>query len=418
MAAEGQTSGGKHALTFIFTMVVINMLGVGIAWPVLPKLVQQLSGGSISEAAYSYAFITLSYALAQFLFSPLMGALSDRFGRRPIMLLAALGLSLDHLLVAFAPTVGFLILLRCVGGVFGATISTANAYVTDISTPETRARNFGMIGAAFGLGFVIGPLLGGFLGSTDIRYPFFAAAALAFAQFLYGYFYLPESLPADARTPVQLKFANPLGGLLMLGKFSAIIPLLAAFFANSIAQRGLEATWVLYTDFRFGWDVRAGSWSLAYVGLISAMTQGVLVRAAVPRLGETRTVVAGLTIAAAAGLAFSLTESGLVAIPIIGLYVIGYDLAGPPLRSIISAPVPAGQQGLLQGVMGSLNGLAVIIGPLLASLVLADTAGPSPFLPFAGAWYLLGALVLFCSAVTVAMIARRILPPLEAADRA
>jgi DHA1 family tetracycline resistance protein-like MFS transporter len=394
----------RHGLTFVFVMVIINMLGVGLAWPILPKLVQELMGGTISEAAFSFAFLTLSYALSQFLFSPFLGALSDRFGRRPILLLAALGLAFDHLLVAFAPTVGIIILLRAIGGMFGATISTANAYVTDVSTPETRARNFGMIGAAFGIGFVIGPLIGGFLGAIDLRYPFFAAAGLAFIQFVYGYFFLPESLPKTTRSAVNLKQANPLGGILAMGKFPAILPLLLCFLLISISQRGLESTWILYTDFRFGWDVRAGSWSLAYVGLVSALVQGGLVRAVVPKLGELRTVILGFSIATLAALAFSFTENGLLAIPVVGFYVLGYDLAGPPLRSIISGPVPAHRQGLLQGVMASLNGLAVIIGPFVAGLVLADVSGPSPLIPVVGAWYLFGTLMLLftlCVVITI-----------------
>lgn len=397
----------KHGLAFVFVMVIINMLGVGLAWPILPKLVQELIGGTISEAAYGFAFLTLSYALAQFLFSPLLGALSDRYGRRPILLLAALGLAFDHLLIALAPSLGAVILLRAIGGMFGATISTANAYVTDVSTPETRARNFGMIGAAFGIGFVVGPLMGGLLGSIDIRYPFYAAAALAFIQFLYGFIYLPESLPADKRSALELRKANPLGGLIAMRKFPAILPLMFGFLLNSTSQRGLESIWVLYTEFRFGWDIRAGSWSLAYVGLISALTQGVLVRAVVPRLGEVKTILAGLGIAAISAFGFAFVDNGMIAIPLVGLYVMGYDLAGPPLRSVISAPVPAQQQGLLQGVMGSLNGLAVIIGPFSAGLVLANISGNAPFITFAGTWFIFGTVtIVFTLCVVWALMVR------------
>ena len=252
---------------FILATIVIDMLGVGLAWPILPKLIEELSPGGISEAALIYGLIATVYALAQFLFSPLLGLLSDAYGRKPVLVLAQGGLAIDYLVMAFAPNLWWLAAARLAAGFLGATMTTANAYMADITEPAERSRNFGYIGAAFGIGFIIGPLLGGVLGDIDLRLPFYLAAALAFANFLFGWLIVPESLPAAKRRPLVLADANPVRALRRLVRFPVLYPLLIALFITNIAQRGLEAIWVLYTEFRFGWDVGdcrhvAGVWSV------------------------------------------------------------------------------------------------------------------------------------------------------------
>lgn len=286
----------KRALLFILTTVIINMIGVGLAWPVLPKLVQEMGNGSISDAAYIYAIVGILFALSQFLFSPLIGNLSDRYGRRPVLLISLTGLGFDYLLTAFAPSYFWLGVIRFFGGIFAATITTANAYAADISTPEDRAKNFGFIGAAFGVGFILGPLLGGWLGAIDIRLPFIVAAGLAAINVIFGLIALPESLPENGRRALQWSETNPFKALRRIAAFPALAPLMIGLFITATAQRGLEATWVLYLDFRFNWGIRPAAWSLAFVGVMYFIVQGFAVGPVVKRFGEWKVVIAGFAI--------------------------------------------------------------------------------------------------------------------------
>ncbi|MCB1420219.1 MAG: MFS transporter, partial [Notoacmeibacter sp.] len=238
------------------------MLGVGLAWPVLPKLIQQMGGGDVSGAAFTYGVLAGGFALAQFFFQPLAGALSDRFGRKPVLLAALAGSGADFAIIAFAPSLFWLAVARILGGVFAATNSTANAYMADVSAPEDRSRNFGLVGAAFGFGFIAGPLVGGMLGDIDLRLPFLFAAGLAALNLVFGLVFLPESLAPEHRKAFSLASANPFGALARMGRLPGLVPLMAAFLLAAVAQRGLEAIWVLFLDFRFGWGVREASFSL------------------------------------------------------------------------------------------------------------------------------------------------------------
>ena len=393
------------ALAFIVATVTINMIGVGLAWPVLPKLVQAMGGGTVSEAAYVYALIGILFALSQFLFSPLIGNLSDRFGRKPVLVVCLVGLGFDYLLTALAPDYLWLGLVRFVGGIFAATITTANAYAADISTPENRARNFGFIGAAFGVGFILGPLIGGWLGAHDIRWPFYAAAALAGANALFGWLALPESLPAGDRRPFSLRESNPLVALGRIAAFPSLLPLLLALLITATAQRGLEATWVLYTDFRFGWDIRAAAWSLAFVGVMYFLVQGFAVGPVVKRFGEWRTVIAGFAIAGVSFVFYAIADKGWMAYPLIAFYAIGNGLGAPALNAICSRTVEPDRQGQLQGALQSVNALAVIAGPFAASVILGHVSGPAPLVNLPGAWFVLSAAA-FAVALLLAVRAR------------
>ena len=386
--------GSRASVPFIFIVVVINMLGVGLAWPILPKLVQAFEGGNISSAAFQYGLLASAYALAQFLFAPLMGNLSDAFGRRPVLLLSQTGLAIDYAILAIAPDYWWLLAARLISGVLGATITTANAYMADISTPQNRARNFGIIGAAFGIGFIAGPALGGLLGEINIRLPFVAAAVLSLANTLYGYFLLPESLPAEKRRSVgRLWKSNPVAALGNMSRFPVLMPLFIALLLTAIAARGLESIWVLYTDFRFGWSLRDSALSLAFVGVMFILVQGVLVGPAVRLLGERRVVLYGYCIAIFALFLFGIADRGWMLFPLTAIYIVGAALAEPALKAICSKAVPDNRQGLLQGVLASIGSVAIIVGPISASMLLAHVSGPAPLVYLPGIWFLVGSLL-------------------------
>lgn len=396
-------TGQRAPIAFIFTVVVINMLGVGLAWPILPKLIQSFEGGNVSSAAFQYGIIATAYALTQFLFSPLLGNLSDAYGRRPVLLASQAGLALDYVILAFAPNYWWLFAARLVSGMLGATISTANAYMADISTPENRARNFGFMGVAFGIGFIAGPAMGGVLGEIDIRLPFLAAAALTAINCVYGYFLLPESLSLEKRRPVgRLWKSNPISALGNMAQFPVLVPMFIALFLTAISGRGLEAIWVLYTDFRFGWTIRDSALSLAFVGVMFIIVQGLLVGPSVRILGERRVVLFGYVIAIVALFSFGMANRGWMLFPLTALYIMGAALAEPALKAICSRSVPDDRQGLLQGVFASIGSIAIIVGPLAATMMLANVSGPAPLVDLPGIWFLFGSLLFTIALITVA----------------
>ncbi|WP_306118223.1 MULTISPECIES: MFS transporter [unclassified Roseitalea] len=405
-ATPGGAAARRRALTVILLTILINMIGVGLAWPILPKLVQSMGSGAVSEAAAAYAVIGTIYALAQFLFGPLIGMLSDRFGRRPVMLVSLAGLAADYVFAALAPNLVWLAFARLLGGILGATLPTANAYVTDISEPADRARIFGLIGAAFGLGFILGPLIGGVLGAIDIRLPFWAAAAMAAVNLVLAWAFLPESLaPQNRRTDLVAREANPLASLRKIGRFPALTPLLIALLITATAQRGLEATWVLYTEFRFGWTVRDAAFSLAFVGVMYVIVQGGLVGPVVRLVGDWRTVIAGFAISCVSLAFYGLADHGWMVYPLIAGYVLGNGLGAPALTALCSKSVDDDRQGQLQGTLQAVNALAIILGPLLASLVLAHVSAPDPVLAVPGLWFIAGA-VAFIVSIGLALRAR------------
>lgn len=389
------------SVTFVLATVFISMLGIGLIWPILPRLVDELTPGEISEAAFFYGLIATVYALAQFLASPLLGALSDAYGRKPLLVISQSGLAIDYMIMALAPNLWWLAAARLVSGIFGATVTTANAYMADISEPEDRSRNFGLIGATFGVGFIAGPLLGGLLGEIDIRLPFYVAAGLAFVNAMFGLLLVPESLPDDKRDPFIISEANPLRVIRRITAFPALAALLTALFITNIAQRGLEAIWVLYTEFRFGWGSAEAGFSLAFVGLMFVIVQGGLVGPVVKRFGEWTTVMGGFFLSAVAMAWYAVADQAWMVYPLIAIHVLGNALAGPALTAIASKTVPDKEQGRLQGTMSAINSLAIIIGPLIASMVLAAVARPDPPISLPGAWFLFSAIAFAFAAVIV-----------------
>lgn len=377
---------------------MINMMGVGLMWPILPTLVEELTGGTISQTASVYGATAVVFSLMQFLFAPVMGALSDRYGRRPVMLIALLGLGLDTLLLAFAPSIFWIFIGRALGGIFGATYSIASAYIADTMEEKDRAAGFGLIGAAFGVGFIIGPLAGGLLGEIDIRLPFYFAAALSFLNFIMGYFLLRETLPVEKRTSENLRKANPFGTLGMMLSNRVLAILGVTLLLVNATQRGMETVWVIFTQHQYGWGLREAGVSLAVVGVSYVVVQGFLVRPIVRRLGEFNTVVFGFLLSASMFVVLAFNTSGLIGYLGIMPYVLGWGCAQPALQSIGSRYVAPSQQGHLQGALTSVGGLAAVAGPALSTASFSYfTSDAAPFM-LPGAFFLLGAVAFAISA--------------------
>lgn len=393
----------KAALTFIIATVVIDMLGIGLAWPILPQLVKELSGQSVGDAAAIYGLLLSGYALVQFFVSPMIGLLSDRFGRRPVLLTALTGLGIDYVVLALAPNLWWVVVGRLVAGALGATVSTAHAYIADITPPKKRAAAFGLLGAAFGVGFIVGPLIGGVLGAIDLRYPFWLAAALSFINVAFGYFVLPESLPAEKRTTINWRRANPFSALMHIRRYGSLTVLIVALFITGIAQQGLQGIWVLWTEAQFSWGVAEAGYSLAWVGVSMAFVQGFLVRIVVARFGERRVIFGGYTISLIAFALLPFISEGWLIYPGITFHILGWGCAGPALQALMSRQVPDTEQGLLQGTLNSVNTIAMITGPLAATQIFAWSTGRDALLHLPGLFYLFGS-GLFAIALTILFV--------------
>ena len=385
------TPAPRSALNFIIATVVIDMLGIGLAWPILPQLVKQLSGLDVGKAAGIYGLLLSGYAVVQFFVGPVVGLLSDRFGRRPVLLTALAGLGVDYLVLAFAPNLWWVVVGRLIAGAFGATVSTANAYIADITPKEKRAAAFGLVGAAFGVGFIIGPLIGGVLGAIDIRHPFFLAAALSFINVIFGYFVLPESLPENKRTAFDWKKANPFSAILYIRRYASLAVLMIALFLSGIAQQGLQGIWVLWTEAQFDWGVAEAGYSLAWVGICAAFVQGYLVRVVVAKFGERKIVFGGYIISLIAFMILPFITSGWMIYPGILFHMLGWGCAGPALQGLMSRNVPDNEQGLLQGTLTSVNTISMIVGPFLATQIFAYSAGSEAKIALPGLFYIFGA---------------------------
>jgi MFS transporter, DHA1 family, tetracycline resistance protein len=381
------------ALIFIFVTMLIDVIGFGIIIPVLPKLLEQLTGGDLSTAARWGGLLMFTYAGMQFLFSPVIGGLSDRYGRRPVILAALFAFSLDFLISGFAPSIWWFFLGRLFAGITGATFTTGMAYIADVSPPEKRAQNFGIVGAAFGLGFIIGPLIGGVVSyAYGIRAPFFAAAGLAMVNWLYGYFVLPESLAPENRRPFDWKRANPIGSLLSLRRYPLILSLVASLICIYVAGHANQSTWTYITMKKFDWDERWVGYSLAFVGLMTAIVQGGLTRMLIPKFGPRNSVFIGLGMYALGFVLFAFATEGWMMFAFMVPFSLG-GLAGPSLQGIISGQVPPNEQGELQGALTSLISLTSIIGPLLMTNLFAHFTDPASAVQFPGAPFLMGAVL-------------------------
>ncbi len=396
------------AMIFIFITIFIDILGIGIIIPVLPELVKGFVGGETAVASRYYGAIAAVYALMQFFFAPVLGSLSDRFGRRPVLLGSLFGLGLDYVVMGFSTSIWWLFAGRTLSGILGASYTTANAYIADISSAENRARNFGLVGVAFGLGFVFGPALGGILGGIDLRLPFFVSAGLALVNWLYGYFVVPESLAPENRSKFTWRMANPLGSLRILRAYPLVAGLAVAFVLMVLAQRGLETTWVLYTGHRYGWDQRTNGLALGLVGVMAVIVQGVLVKPVISRLGERRTILLGMLVAVGAFLGYGLSTEGWMIPVVIILGSLG-GLAGPALQGLVAGTVGPSDQGKVQSALTSLMSLTAIAAPLIfvAGIFSYFTSEAAPFqLP--GAPFLLGSLLSVAALVVLVRLFRRL----------
>lgn len=387
------------AVGFIFITLLIDVIGFGILIPVIPSLIAHLTGNAdVSYSSRIGGWLTFTFAIMQFLFSPVLGSLSDRFGRRPVLLFSLFGFGVDYLLLSFAPSIAWLFLGRAIAGITGASFTTASAYIADISSPENRAKNFGMMGAAFGMGFIIGPVLGGFLGELGERVPFWVAAGLAFTNWLYGYFVLPESLAPSNRRAFDWKRANPIGSLLQLKKYPAVGGLIGSFVLIYLAAHAVNSNWSFFAIEKFHWSKKMIGLSLGVVGILVASVQGGLVRVVNPKIGNERSVYLGLSLYALGLLCFALAGNTWMMFASLLPYCLG-GITGPALQSIITGHVPANEQGELQGALTSLISATTIVGPPMMTGLFSYFISPAAPVYFPGVSFLLGFLFMLASAI-------------------
>jgi MFS transporter, DHA1 family, tetracycline resistance protein len=394
-APNPENPAGATRATFVFIIVTValDFLAFGIIAPVLPNLIIQFEGGDMARAAAVTGYFGFAWATMQFLFSPVLGAWSDRFGRRPVILISCLGLGLDYIFMALAPTLRWLFVGRIISGITTSNVSTAFAYIADVTPAEERAKKYGLLGAAFGLGFVIGPAVGGLLGHYSLRAPFWAAAGLSLANFLYGTFVLPESLPPEKRAKSAWHMANPLGSLTLLRSNVVLSGLAVVTVLYYLAHQALPSVFVLYTEYRYGWSERTVGIALGAVGICVAAVSGGMVGPYVKRFGERLSLTSGLFFGVLGFAGFAMAPKGwsfLAAVPFIALW----GVAGPAMQSLMSQQVDASAQGKLQGAINSLRALTGMAGPLLFTQVFAAAIAPGVRVYLPGAPYYLGAVLL------------------------
>jgi MFS transporter, DHA1 family, tetracycline resistance protein len=392
----------RAALTFVLLSVFIDSIGFGIIIPSLPTVIMQLTGETVSTAADWSGYLMALYALLQFFMAPVFGNLSDRFGRRPLLLLSLLAFGVDFLLTGLATTMTWLFVGRAFAGIFGASFAAANAYIGDISDDSNRAKHFGFIGAAWGSGFTLGPVIGGFVAEHfGIRAPFFVAAALALANVAFGYFALPESLPPERRRKFEWRRANPFGAFKSLAHLPTVTGLLFAVFLYQVAHDSLPAVWMFFTQFKFGWGPAEVGWSLTFVGVMTVLVMGVLTGAVVPRLGERRAIMLGFVLMTVGFIAYALVPEGWMIYPAIAIGSLG-GIANPAMQSVMSRQVGPSSQGELQGAIASLASVAAILSPIFMTQLFSYYSRADAPVAFPGAPYLVSGVFVF-ACVLIAM---------------
>ena len=384
---------GKYAVTFIFITVFLDMVGIGLIWPVMPRLIEDVSGSDLAGASAWNGWLFVAYGLTQFLFGPAIGNLSDAYGRRPVLLLSVFGLAVDYMLMALAPSLLWLFIGRLVAGVCGASYTTANAYLADITKPEERAKVFGMMGAAFGLGFIIGPAIGGLLGEFGPRVPFMVAAGLSILNFIYGYFVLPETLPPEKRRPFSLARSNPIGTLKVFASYRGVVPLGIVMAGYFLATSVYPAIWSFWGIARFDWSEATIGLTLAAFGLVMAISQGLLTGPTVKYFGEWNTVVLALLSSLAASLGYGLAPN-LTVIILLFLVHAPEGFAQPALTALMSREAPDNAQGELQGGIASLQNIAMLAGTLFYALAFGWFMQPNPIAVTPSAGYFICAALL------------------------
>ena len=405
----------KAAIGFIFVTLLIDVIGWGIIIPVMPTLIRTMEHVDVGTASSLNGWMLFAFSMTQFLFAPLVGNLSDKYGRRPILLVSLFGFGLDYILMSWAPSIEWLFVGRVIAGITGASFTTASAYIADISNDQNRAQNFGMIGAAFGMGFIIGPIIGGLLGSFGSRVPFIAAACLCFLNWLYGYFILPESLDEAHRRPLDWKRANPLGSLIHLRKYPDIGYLLVAMVLVYLGAHAVQSNWSFYTIERFGWGERMIGVSLGVVGLLVGIVQGGLTRFINPKLGNARSIYVGLILYAVGMLLFGLATAGWMMLIFLVPYCLG-GIAGPALQATITSQVDVREQGELQGALTSLMSATSVVGPPMMTNLFAWAIMPGNPIYLPGAPFFLGSLLMLMSAIMAYISFRKHHKPLAKAS--
>ena len=388
----------KNSVIFIFITLTIDVIGWGLIIPVMPKLISELKGVSIEEASKWGAYLLTVFAAMQFLFAPFMGNLSDRFGRRPVILVSLIAFFIDYFILALAHNYTLLFVGRVLAGITGASFTAASAYIADISNDKNRAKNFGLIGAAFGLGFIIGPALGGLLSGWGLRAPFYAAAIICFLNFLYGYFILPESLPIEKRRAFDWRKANPIGSLKFFLTHKTILTLVIAYFFVFLAAQAVQSNWSYFTMYVFQWTEKQVGISLAVVGILVGLVQGVLIRITNPKLGDAKSIYIGLFLFAVGLFLFAVASQSWMMYVFLIPYCLG-GIAGPALQSIISKYIPTNEQGQLQGGLTGIMSLTTIIGPFIMNGLFYYSTLKTSLFHFPGAPFLLGSILMLVSAI-------------------
>lgn len=377
-------SSKRPALGFIFVTLLIDVIGFGLIIPVIPQLISELKNISIAEASAYGGWLIASFGIMQFLFSPLIGNLSDRFGRRPVLLISLFGFGIDYIFLVFAPTLEWLFVGRIVAGIMGASFTTAAAYIADVSEPEKRAQNFGMIGVAFGLGFIVGPFIGGLLAEYGLRVPFIGAAILTLLNWLYGFFILPESLKPENRRKFEWIRANPFGSLKFFLQYKVILGLVASIVLIYLSGHAVQSTWSYYTMEKFEWTAKEVGFSLGFVGVLVILVQGLLIRYIIPKIGQARSVYVGLGLYTIGFFLFGLASQSWMMYAFLVPYCLG-GIAGPSLQGIMSSQVPPNEQGELQGALTSLMSLTTVIGPIMMTSIFYEFSKPGTEFYFPGA---------------------------------
>jgi DHA1 family tetracycline resistance protein-like MFS transporter len=406
-------SNRKAATGFIFITLLLDITGWGIIIPVVPNLIKELGDCTTAEASLYGGIMLFAYAFMQFLCAPVVGALSDRFGRRPVLLASLFGFGLDYILMAFAPNLAWLFVGRVIAGIMGASFTTAMAYIADVTPPEKRAQSFGLVGAAFGLGFIIGPVIGGALSPMGLRVPFIACAILTLVNWLYGFFILPESLSTENRRKFEWKRANPWSSLMRLKRYPVITGLIVSLILLYVSAHAVQSNWSYYTIEKFDWSPDMIGYSLAVVGVVFALVQGGLIRVIIPKLGQERSVYVGLAFYSVGFLLYALATQSWMMFAFTVVYCMG-GIAGPALQGIISTQVPSNEQGELQGALTSLMSVTAIIGPLVMTSTFTFFVQKDAPVYLPGAPMLLGALLTVISAI----LARRSLKKFVASKAA
>jgi DHA1 family tetracycline resistance protein-like MFS transporter len=395
-----QQKTNKSALAFIFVTILVDVIGIGIIIPVIPKLIKSLTGEELDVAAGYGGLLMVSFALMQFIFSPIMGELSDRFGRRPILLISLFGLGIDYIFHALAPTIGWLFIGRFLAGITGASFTVATAYIADVSTKENKAKNFGLIGAAFGLGFIIGPVIGGVFARYGVQAPFYVAAGLTLLNFLFGLFFVPESLPPEKRRKINYKKMIPFVSLVDMKKYKIIIGLIVAFTLTNLGGQALPSTWSFYTMKVFSWEEAEVGYSLGVIGILVAIVQAGLIGWVVKKFGTKKTILGGYILLCIGMTLLSFSYNVWLLFAFITPYIMG-GVAGPTLQGLMSNEVLENEQGNLQGVLTSMTSLTSILGPLICTGLFYYFSGTKAPIYFPGAPYLFSGLIFMIATLIV-----------------